>query len=347
MGGHGNHLHTWPLLTAEQVQVNTPTQKDGWKASQEIAVRKKAGKVIYDTTKYFAHPMSSGTASVGVTLFLRFYSQNSMVKYHPFVMAVASLFLAGKINDEPRSLHSLMFEMLKQWYQRENPQLRQRLVEQDKMKNLWNTCVHGESILLNTVKFDLNVDILVRVVSQHVRKIPALHQLKKNEQAYTNVCNDIMRHDGTMVLQYSSDVIALSICHFILKRLKDVEMPPESADGKPWYEEHGLSAELYEVLCERIMTMYRKMKRKSPTSTNGKRSIDAGKSSKVAMSSVAHKPIAPEPRIESPTKKQKSMDVGDVDSQPQFPFSQNDAMPPGTHHQQGEDSDSPEEGEIR
>lgn len=98
MGGHGNHLHTWPLLTAEQVQVNTPTQKDGWKASQEIAVRKKAGKVIYDTTIYFAHPMSSGTASVGVTLFLRFYSQKSMVKYHPFVMAVASLFLAGKID---------------------------------------------------------------------------------------------------------------------------------------------------------------------------------------------------------------------------------------------------------
>lgn len=350
--GGKNHLHSWPLLTVEEVQVNTPTQRDGWTAGQEVAVRKKAGKVIYDTTKDFVYPMSSGTAAVAVTLFLRFYSQKSMVKYHPFVMAVASLFLAGKTNDEPRSLHSLMFEMLKQWYQRENPELRQRLGEQEKIKNLWNTCVHGESVLLDTLKFDLNVDILVRVVSQLAKNIAVLHQLKdskKNQQTYLNVCNDIMKYDGTMVLQYRSRTIALSICHFILKRSKHVEMPPDTPNGKPWYEAHGLSVQDCEELCARIMTMYRKMKRPSPTSNNSKRSLEADESSKgvlTAMLSSAPRPTSPKTRIESPTKKYKSVDAGDGHSQPQLPFTQKDEIPP-LAGEQGEDSDSPEEGEIR
>ena len=342
----GNHLHTWPLLTAEQVHVDTPTQKDGWKASYENTVRKKAGNVIYDTTKYFAQPMSAGTASVAVTLFLRFYSQKSMVKYHPFVMAVASLFLAGKVNDEPRSLRSLMFEMLKQWYQRENPELRQRLNEHEKMKNLWNTCVHGESVLLDTLKFDLNVDILVRVVKQLVRYIPVLHQLResKNEQAYINICNEIMRYDGTIVLEYSSNVIALSVCHFIMNRSKHIEMPTDSADGKPWYVEHGLSVEDCNVLCERMVTMYKKMKRLSPTLSNGKRNMMA---SKPPQETIAQRSWAPLSPIESPTKKQKSDDAVDTGSQPHVPSSQQIEVIPQVGQGQGEDSDSPEEGEIR
>lgn len=349
-----NHLHKWPLLTADEVQVNTPTQRDGWTAGQEVAVRKKAGKVIYDTTKDFVYSMSSGTAAVAVTLFLRFYSKMSMVKYHPFVMAVASLFLAGKVNDEPRSLHSLMFEMLKQWYQRENPGLRQRLAEQEKMKNLWNTCVHGESVLLNTLKFDLNVDILVPAVSQVAKQIPVLHQLKdskKNQQTYLNVCNDIMKYDGTIVLQYTSRAIALSICHFILKRSKHAEMPPDSPDGKPWYVEHGLSVEECEELCARMVTMYKKMKRPTPSSSQGKRHLETGESSRATLTgmlSTAQRPSSPQSRVGSPAKKAKSQQDGYEYSEPHLPFTQEDGIPPESEAKEhNDDYDSPEEGEIR
>ena len=51
-----SHLHVFSLLSAEEI-ANSPTQRDGWSASKEESVRKKAARIIYETSKKYAYPM--------------------------------------------------------------------------------------------------------------------------------------------------------------------------------------------------------------------------------------------------------------------------------------------------
>lgn len=265
-----SHLSRWPLLTNEQLQSNTPSQADGWTAAQEITVRKKAARVVFDTAK--AQGVTAGTSAVAVTMFLRFYCRRSMVKNHPFVMALASLFLACKVNDNPRSLRGLQVEMLKQWYGRDSPELRERLGETDTMNKLRETAVKAETLLLMTLGFDLNIDVLLSSIVKVMKEVPALRGFRdpKVQQKLVNVCNDIMRNDGTFVLVYSFEKLAVAICHFFCHRWKDATLtvPPNNPDGSDWYERFGLTSGEMDMISERLIKMYKRInKEKSRTTT--------------------------------------------------------------------------------
>jgi len=201
---------------------------------------------------------------VAVTMFLRFYCRRSMAKDHPFVMALASLFLACKVNDNPRALRGLQVEMLKQWYGRDSPELRQRLDEVDKMQALRETTVRAEFMLLMTLDFDMNIDQLTVMVSQKLKAFPELRRRFSNaeeQQKLINVCNDIMKYDGTLVLVYSCEKMSIAICHFWCDRRKTLTVPPNNPDGTHWYERY-LTVEEMDTINERLLKMYKKMYKK-------------------------------------------------------------------------------------
>ena len=287
----GDHLTTWPLLSNEHhVHFNTPSQLDGWTPAQEITVRKKAARVIFDTAK--AHGVSAGTSAVAVTMFLRFYCRRSMVKNHPFVMALASLFLACKSNDNPRALRGLQVEMLKQWYGRDSPELRERLDEVDKMEKLRETAMRAETMLLMALDFDLNIDVLLFAVVKIIKEIPELRGFKdaKVQQKLVNVCNDIMRNDGTFVLVYSYEKLAVAICHFFCQKDKTLTVPPNNVDGSHWYERFALTVEEMETISERLIKMYKKInKEKSKATTT---TSSGGYAASVRGGAVRHAPAA-------------------------------------------------------
>lgn len=226
------------------------------------------------------------------------------------VIALASLFLAGKLNDEPRSLNSLMVEMLKQWYGRMNPELREMLADPKKVEGLRNTTVDAEQVLMITLEFDLNVDLLVTTVASVVKHTAALAPLrsKKVQQFYINLCNDAMLRDSTLVLQYSAKNIALAICNFYFKFAKHVQAPEMTEDGKYWYEEQGLSVADCEEIYNRFVTkLYVAMGSKGPKDTkesaNEESNVDMGESSKATMTalvSTAGKTSPPRPYLPSP-----------------------------------------------
>lgn len=170
------HLGRWPVLADEQVQSNTPTQADGFTAAKEFTLRKKAARVVFDTAK--AQGVTAGTSTVAVTMFLRFFCRRSMEKNHPFVVALASLFLACKVNDNPRSLRGLQVEMLKQWYGRDSPELRERLNEKRTMDRLRETAIRAEALLLMTLGFDLNIDVLLTSFVNLMNEVPELRGFK-------------------------------------------------------------------------------------------------------------------------------------------------------------------------
>ncbi len=101
-----------------------------------------------------------------------------MEKNHPFVVALASLFLACKVNDNPRSLRGLQVEMLKQWYGRDSPELRERLNEKRTMDRLRETAIRAEALLLMTLGFDLNIDVLLTSFVNLMNEVPELRGFK-------------------------------------------------------------------------------------------------------------------------------------------------------------------------
>ena len=149
-----------------------------------------------------------------------------------------------------------MMEMLKQWYGPNNPELKKRLANQDTLNKLWDTAVDAEHMLLVTLDFDLNIDLLVSTIARAVHKIDALEPLRENkkiQQFYINICNDAMLKDSTIVLQYRAADIALSIINFYFEFSKRVEKPG-LVDGKQWFESQGLSVDLYNEIYNRFVT---------------------------------------------------------------------------------------------
>jgi len=224
------------------------------------------------------------------------------------VVALASLFLAGKLNDEPRSLKSLMVEMLKQWYGRMNPELREMLADPEKVTGLRNTTVDAEQVLMITLEFDLNVDLLVTTVASVVKHTAALAPLrsKKVQQFYINLCNDAMLRDSTLVLQYSAKDIALAICNFYFKFAKHVQAPEMTEDGRYWYEEQGLSVAACEEIYNRFVTklyvaMGPKGQKEAKESLNEESNIDMGDSSKATMTALVSTAGKASPRPEVPS----------------------------------------------
>lgn len=153
--------------------------------------------------------------------------------------------------------------MLKQWYGRDSPELRERLDEVDKMQALRDTTVRAESMLLMALDFDMNIDVLTVLVSQKLKELPELQRRfdAAEIQKLMSACNDIMKYDGALVLVYSCEEMSIAICHFWCERGKTLTVPPNNPDGTHWYERY-LTVEEMDTINERLLKMYKKMYKK-------------------------------------------------------------------------------------
>lgn len=186
--------------------------------------------------------------------------------------------------------------MLKQWYGRDSPELRERLDEVDKMQALRDTTVRAESTLLMALDFDMNIDVLTVLVSQKLKELPELQRRfdAAEIQKLMSACNDIMKYDGALVLVYSCEEMSIAICHFWCERGKTLTVPPNNPDGTHWYERY-LTVEEMDTINERLLKMYKKKiaMEKSKTSAATTTATTAMNSSREAAT-AASAPSSPE-----------------------------------------------------
>jgi hypothetical protein len=224
------------------------------------------------------------------------------------VVAAACLFLAGKANNDPCHLNVLVIEMLKQWYggfERKNPDMRRKLADDHFRASLMDAVKDAEVCVMFTLGFDFNVDVLHFMVFQVLKDTPCLAPLRghfKFQQFFINTCNDIMRKDATLVLQYSAHAIALTICEFYFKLARQQRLavtPPEPAEGgAPWYTAQGLPPDQWRAISERFFSrlfVQQAAGADSGTATAGLTGMALGTPTEgnVAMSSAAGLASAP------------------------------------------------------
>ncbi|GAB4818729.1 hypothetical protein N2152v2_005775 [Parachlorella kessleri] len=208
---------------------------------------------------------SVGTSAIAVTYFLRYFARKSMKRNDPFIIAAGCLFLATKSNDDTHRIsgEAIVSEMLKRWYGRQNQNMRARLGDTAFVANMFASLVEAERAILYTVGFDFNIDLPHTQFVQLLRR-PRFTYLKENAEFHQyalNFCNDVMRKDGTLVLQYTSGEIALAVFYLIFKaakreNLSAIPQPEGEPDGSPWYVEEGLAVERCAEITARLNSLY-------------------------------------------------------------------------------------------
>ncbi|XP_038864667.1 cyclin-T1-like [Salvelinus namaycush] len=89
-------------FTREQIE-NSPSRRAGLDPDKELSYRQQAANLLQDSDS-----MSQLTINTAIVYMHRFYMIQSFTRFHRNVIAPATLFLAAKVEEQPRKLEHVI-----------------------------------------------------------------------------------------------------------------------------------------------------------------------------------------------------------------------------------------------
>uniref|UniRef100_A0A3Q3L0V2 Cyclin T2b n=2 Tax=Mastacembelus armatus TaxID=205130 RepID=A0A3Q3L0V2_9TELE len=222
MAAHRGPSTKW-LFTREQLE-NTPSRRCGIEADRELSYRQQAANLIQDIGQRLN--VSQLIINTAIVYMHRFYMIHSFTKFHRNVSATTTLFLAAKVEEQPRKLE----HVIKIAHACINPQEPALDTKSNAFQLQAQELVALETVVLQTLGFEITVDHphtdVVRC-SQLVRASKDLAQT-----SYFMATNSL--HLTTFCLQYRPTVVAC-VCIHLACKWSNWEIPV-STDGKHWWE---------------------------------------------------------------------------------------------------------------
>ncbi|KAJ1160798.1 hypothetical protein NDU88_001291 [Pleurodeles waltl] len=207
----------------EQLQ-QSPSRRAGLDADKELGYRQQAANLLQDMGQRLN--VSQLTINTAIVYMHRFFMVQSFTRFHRNSVAPAALFLAAKVEEQPRKLeHVIKVAHACLTPQDPPPDTRSEaylLQAQD--------LVMLESIILQTLGFEITIDH----PHTHVVKCTQLVRASKDlaQTSYFMATNSL--HLTTFSLQYTPPVVAC-VCIHLACKWSNWEIPV-STDGKPWWE---------------------------------------------------------------------------------------------------------------
>lgn len=210
-------------FTKEQLE-NTPSRKNGVDPEKEQSYRQQAATLIQDMGQRLS--VSQLTINTAIVYMHRFYMFHSFNKFHRNALAPCCLFLAAKIEEQPRKLEHVI-KVAHACLHRDAPPLDPKSEEylqqaQDMIEN--------EAILLQTLGFEITVSHPHTYVVKCIQLVRASKDL--GQTSYFMATNSL--HLTTLCLQYKPPVVACACIH-LASKWSNWEIP-RSNDGKDWWE---------------------------------------------------------------------------------------------------------------
>ncbi|XP_056279415.1 cyclin-T1 isoform X1 [Pseudoliparis swirei] len=212
--------------TREQID-NSPSRRAGLDPDKELSYRQQAANLLQDMGQRLN--VSQLTINTAIVYMHRFYMVQSFTRFHRNVVSPAALFLAAKVEEQPRKLE----HVIKVAHACLNPQDPPPDVHSDAYLQQAQDLVILESIILQTLAFEITIDhphTHVVKCTQLVRVVPASKDLAQT--SYFMATNSL--HLTTFCLQYSPPVVAC-VCIHLACKWSNWEIPV-STDGKHWWE---------------------------------------------------------------------------------------------------------------
>ncbi|XP_046981709.1 cyclin-T1-like [Schistocerca americana] len=210
-------------FSREQLE-NTPSIKCGFDKDRELSYRQQAANFIQDMgQKLKVNQLCINTAIVYMH---RFYMFHSFTQFHRHSVAAASLFLAAKVEEQPRRLEHII-QVAHMCLCRD----RQQPLDTKSERYSQEVCdlVFNENVLLQTLGFDVAVD------HPHTHIVRCCDMVRANKDlartSYFMASNSL--HLTTMCVQYKPTLVACFCIHLACKWSN--WQIPKSSEGKDWF----------------------------------------------------------------------------------------------------------------
>uniref|UniRef100_A0A674DQI3 Cyclin T2b n=1 Tax=Salmo trutta TaxID=8032 RepID=A0A674DQI3_SALTR len=222
MAVHRGPSSKW-LFSREQLET-TPSRRSGVESDRELSYRQQAANLIQDMGQRLN--VSQLIINTAIVYMHRFYMIHSFTKFHRNIISQTTLFLAAKVEEQPRKLE----HVIKVAHACVNPQDAPLDTKSNAYHQQAQELVILETIVLQTLGFEITIEHphtdVVRC-SQLVRASKDLAQT-----SYFMATNSL--HLTTFCLQHKPTVIAC-VCIHLACKWSNWEIPV-STDGKHWWE---------------------------------------------------------------------------------------------------------------
>nr|AAM74156.1 cyclin T1 [Capra hircus] len=221
-GERKNNNKRW-YFTREQLE-NSPSRRFGLDPDKELSNRQQAANLLQDMGQRLN--VSQLTINTAIVYMHRFYMIQSFTQFHRNSVAPAALFLAAKVEEQPKKLE----HVIKVAHTCLHPQESLPDTRSEAYLQQVQDLVILESIILQTLGFELTIDH----PHTHVVKCTQLVRASKDlaQTSYFMATNSL--HFTTFSLQYTPPVVAC-VCIHLACKWSNWEIPV-STDGKHWWE---------------------------------------------------------------------------------------------------------------
>ncbi|XP_045508434.1 cyclin-T-like isoform X2 [Colias croceus] len=248
-------------FTKEQLQ-NSPSRKCGLDADKELAYRQQAANLIQDMGQRLQ--VSQLCINTGIVYMHRFYAFHSFTQFHRNAIAAAALFLAAKVEEQPRKLEYVIKVAHVCLHRGEGVNALTSEQYQEQAQDL----VFNENVLLQTLGFDVAID------HPHTHVVRTCHLVKAPKDlaqtSYFMASNSL--HLTTMCLQYRPTVVAC-FCIHLASKWSNWQIP-QSHEGRHWfsYVDRTVTTDQLERLTAEFLHIFDKcpsrLKKKMMTMSN-------------------------------------------------------------------------------
>uniref|UniRef100_A0A8C1TLD1 Cyclin-like domain-containing protein n=1 Tax=Cyprinus carpio TaxID=7962 RepID=A0A8C1TLD1_CYPCA len=211
------------LFTREQLE-NTPSRRCGVEPDRELSYRQQAANLIQDMGQRLN--VSQLTINTAIVYMHRFYMLNSFTKFHRNIISPTILFLAAKVEEQPRKLE----HVIKVAHACLNPHDPPLDTKSNAYLQQAQELVLLETIVLQTLGFEITIDHPHTDVVRGYQLVRASKDLAQT--SYFMATNSL--HLTTFCLQHKPTVVAC-VCIHLACKWSNWEIPV-SSDGKHWWE---------------------------------------------------------------------------------------------------------------
>uniref|UniRef100_A0A8C5I0L1 Cyclin-K n=1 Tax=Gouania willdenowi TaxID=441366 RepID=A0A8C5I0L1_GOUWI len=227
--------------------VHTPSQSEGLDPGTEVRYRREGARFIFDVgTRLGLH---YDTLATGIIYFHRFYMFHSFKQFPRYVTGGCCLFLAGKVEETPKKCKDIIKTARSLLNDVQFAQFGDDPKEEVMVL---------ERILLQTIKFDLQVEHPYMFLLRYVKQLKGDKSkvCKVLQMAWTFVNDSLC----TMLsLQWEPEIIAVAVMYLAGRLCKfDIQEWTSKQSSRRWWEQfvQDVPVELLEDICHQILDLY-------------------------------------------------------------------------------------------
>ncbi|CAM8953226.1 unnamed protein product [Rhodiola kirilowii] len=233
-------------LTDEQLE-ETPSRKDGIDNETETTLRIYGCDLIQESGILLRLPQA--VMATGQVLFHRFYCKKSFARFNVKRVAASSVWLASKLEENPRKARHVLLVFHRMECRRENLPVQHIDPFSKKYSELKNDLNRTERHLLKEMGFICHVEHPHKFICNY---LATLETQELSQEAW-NLANDSLR--TTLCVRFKSQVIACGVVYAAARRFQ-VPLP----ENTPWWKAFDAEKHQIDEVCRVLAHLYHRPK---------------------------------------------------------------------------------------